>query len=131
MTMNRALRPVTLTAHPEVIRAYGELTDDSNPIHLDPEFAARTVMGGCIAHGTMSICLLWQSLWRSFGAGALAQVELDVRFVKPVRAGETIHAGGEPQAGEPGCYTVWVRGEDGADRVAGTIRLACAAEPTT
>jgi acyl dehydratase len=80
-------------------------------------------MGGCIAHGTLSICLLWQSLFRTLGADAGRRIELDVRFVKPVRAGETIEAGGELQGAGAAGYTVWVRGADGIDRVTGTARL--------
>jgi len=121
--MSTALHTVALTADPEVILAYGELTDDMNPIHIDPVYAASTSMGGCIAHGTMSICLLWESLFRSFSEAEWLRLDLDVRFIKPVRAGETIRAGGEPREGEAGCYTVWVRGDDGADRVTGTVRL--------
>lgn len=123
MTMIPTLQPVTLSADADVVRAYGELTNDFNPIHVDPEFAAKTPLGGCIAHGTMSLCLLWQSLFRTFGAAAPQRVELDVRFVRPVRVGETVHAGGELLSGEPDSYTVWVRGEDGVDRLAGTARL--------
>lgn len=123
MNMTQSLQPVSLATNPDVVRAYGELTNDFNPIHIDPEFAAKTPMGGCIAHGTMSLCLLWQSLFRTFGDSASQRVELDVRFVKPVRVGETVHAGGELQSGEPGCYSVWVRGDDGVDRIAGTARL--------
>ena len=130
MTMNTALHPVTLTVDQELIRAYAELTDDFNPIHVDPEFAATTATGGCIAHGTLSICLLWQSLFRTLGDDAGTRVELDVRFVKPVRAGETIHAGGAPHDAEPGCYTVWVRGDDGVDRVTGIARMLSAKEAT-
>lgn len=128
MNMITTLQPVKLTATPEAIRAYGELTDDFNPIHLDPQFAAGTAMGGCIAHGTLSICLLWQSLFRTLGAKAGSCIELDVRFVKPVRAGEAIEAGGELQGAGPACYTVWVRGEDGIDRVTGSARLLPAKE---
>ena len=118
-----SLQPATLATSADVVRAYGELTNDFNPIHLDPDFAAKTPMGGCIAHGTMSLCLLWQSLFRTFAEHVSQRIELDVRFVKPVRVGEIIHAGGKLQPGEPGCYTVWVRGDDGADRIAGTARL--------
>ena len=121
--MSTALQTVALTADPEVILAYGELTDDMNPIHIDAVYAAGTSMGGCIAHGTMSICLLWQSLFRTFGEAASRRVDLDVRFIKPVREGETIHAGGELREGETDCYSVWVRGDDGVDRVTGTVRL--------
>ncbi|MDO9504262.1 MAG: MaoC family dehydratase [Hydrogenophaga sp.] len=121
--MSIALQTVALTADPEVILAYGKLTDDMNPIHIDPVYAATTPMGGCIAHGTMSIGLLWQSLFRTFGEVAPQRVDLDVRFIKPVRVGETIHAGGELRDGETDCYSVWVRGDDGADRMTGTLRL--------
>lgn len=124
MTMNASLRQTTLKVDSAAIRAYAELTNDFNPIHLDPVFAAGTSMGGVIAHGTMSICLLWQALFRTFGASAFEALELDIRFVKPVREGETLTAGGQPNPEDAGFYDVWVRGDDGSDRVAGTVRLA-------
>lgn len=119
MTAN--LIRVSLTIDSQITHAYAELTGDFNPIHLDPEFAAQTPMRQCIAHGTMSLGLLWQALFRTFGTAALEQVELDVRFVRPVLVGERIHAGGEPRAGEAGCYNVWVKGEDETVRIAGTV----------
>jgi len=128
MTMNQPLQTATLRVEPEVIRAYADLTDDYNPIHLDPEFAARTPMGGVIAHGTMSICLLWQALFRSFGPAAFEALDLDIRFLKPVRNGETLTAGGEPNAGGTDVFDVWVRADDGSDRVAGTVRLKASKE---
>ena len=120
--MMTTLKPATLRVVPEVIRAYAELTEDYNPLHLDPEFAARTPMGGVIAHGTMSISLLWQALQRTFGAQAFDLLDLDVRFLKPVRLEETLTAGGQPNAENPEVLDVWVRGDDGVDRVAGTVR---------
>jgi len=127
--MNVALQTVQLTADRQVIRAYGELTDDLNPIHLDPGFAANTPMGRCIAHGTMSICLLWQSLFRSIELEADQHIDLDVRFVKPIFVGETICAGGKLLS-DGGGYAVWVRGTDGIDRVTGTARVLTGTEPT-
>lgn len=122
--MTRQLTTVDLKVSTDSIRAYADLTDDYNPIHLDPAFAATTPMGGVIAHGTMSICLLWQAIFRSFDTATLAAAELDVRFVKPVRIGELLQAGGRADAEDPRLYTVWVRADDGADRLAGTLRLA-------
>lgn len=124
--MTRELATVDLKVSTDSIRAYADLTDDYNPIHLDPAFAATTPMGGVIAHGTMSICLLWQAIFRSFDAATLAAAELDVRFVKPVRIGEVLQAGGRADAADPRLFAVWVRAEDGADRLAGTLRLAAA-----
>src|SRR5690606_20608727 len=123
--VNTDIKPVSLRVEPSTIRAYAELTDDFNPIHLDPVFAATTPMGGVIAHGTMSICLLWQAVFRPFGESAFeSNVDLDIRFVRPVREGETLTAGGKAHADDDGLYEVWVRGEDGEDRVGGTLRLA-------
>lgn len=124
----KPLQTATLQVDAATIRAYAELTDDFNPIHLDPDFAARTALGGVIAHGTMSVCLLWQAVFRSLGDRAFDGLDLDIRFIKPVRIGETLLAGGEPSAdaGEDGRYDVWVRGDDGSDRVVGTLRPAAA-----
>ena len=122
MNTPNQLTPAELTVSMDAIRAYGELTDDFNPIHIDPEFAATTPMGGVIAHGTMSICLLWQAVFRSFPATVFDDLDLDIRFVKPVRVGELLSAGGERQP--DGSYAVWVRGPDGADRLAGQLRIS-------
>lgn len=118
-----ALDPVTFAVDMASIRAYADLTDDFNPIHLDPAFAATTPMGGVIAHGTTSMCLLYSMLERNLGSAAFADLDLDVRFLRPVRIGEVLTAGGAPteSAGE---YAVWVRGPDGTDRLAGTARVA-------
>jgi 3-hydroxybutyryl-CoA dehydratase len=118
------LTRVSLQVHMDVIRAYAELTQDFNPIHLDREMAAAGPMEGVIAHGSLSICLLWQAVFASFGDRALGDgVDLDVRFLKPVREGETLCAGGRSLAGDPDRFEVWVRGDDDSDRVAGTLHL--------
>ena len=122
--MAESLAPVTLHVDMTVIRAYAELTQDFNPIHLDREIAEAGPMGGVIAHGTLSICLLWQAVCGTLGDHVFAEgADLDIRFVKPVREGETLSAGGHAAAGEPGRYDVWVRGGDGSDRVVGSLRL--------
>src|SRR5215813_5061836 len=92
------------------IRRYADITQDFNPIHLDPEFAAKTPMGGIIAHGMLSLSLLWQSLHATFGDERLAGAALDIRFVKPVREDDWVTAGGARAANDP-AYAVWVRAE--------------------
>ena len=124
--MTGHLVTTTMKVDMESVRAYAELTDDYNPIHLDPVFAATTPMGGVIAHGTMSVCLLWQAIFRNFTPEELSTAELDVRFVKPVRLGETLEAGGQRNAEDPGLYNVWVRADDGVERLAGTLRTTAA-----
>lgn len=117
------LRTASLAVTEAIIRSYAELTDDFNPIHVDAEFAAATPMGRPIAHGTLSLCLLWQCLQRNLGALALADLDLQVRFVKPVYIGDVVTAGGQACEAVPGQYDVWVKGQDGSDRIVGTVTL--------
>jgi len=119
------LEHVSLTVTPAAIEAYAQLTKDFNPIHLDPEFASRTPMGGVIAHGTMSVGLIWRSLAQSLPSEDFSSVRLDVRFVKPIRLKETVVAGGRLQAGGQSTYDVWVLGaDDGVERIVGTAQLS-------
>ena len=115
------LEEVALTVSEDEINQYAAITDDYNPIHLDADFAGRTPMGGVIAHGTMSLGLIWQMLRRNFGGERLATAELSIRFVRPVRPGDRVSAGGQPA--EDGSISVWVRNQDGAEVIVGSARL--------
>ena len=118
--MSRTLVPVRLLVEMPAIRAYAQITGDFNPIHLDPEFAAATAMGGVIAHGTLSLNLIWQSIARTFGDAQVEGWSLEVRFARPVRAGDTVEAAGAESATHPGTFEVWVRNQDGAAVIEGT-----------
>lgn len=114
------------------IRRYADITQDYNPIHLDPTFAARTPMGGIIAYGTMSLNLVWQSLAATFGMARMADIALDIRFIRPVREGDTVVSGGSLKA--VGTYDVWVRAERTAGEeivIAGTVTLDAAVRGLT
>ena len=121
------LESVTMKVDRAAILAYAGITGDFNPIHVDPEFAAKTPMGGVIAHGTLSLNLIWQSLAASFGTDALRGASLDIRFSKPVRDGDTVQAGGRLSGAEPELYDVWVRNQDGLNVIEGPARLKVAA----
>lgn len=109
------LDPLTLRATAAAIRAYADLTGDRNPIHVDPAFAATTAMGGIIAHGTMSLSLLWEALARAVGPDRVARTQLEVRFLAPVRLDDLVTVGGTRRADGAGVYDVWARA--GATRV--------------
>lgn len=118
------LVPVTWTATPEAVAKYAELTDDFNPIHLDPAFAAATPFGQPIAQGTLTLNLVWQSLRETFGPAALPGMEIDVRFAAPVRVGETVTATGQPRPGNDAVYDVAVTASDGTVVLSGTAITA-------
>ncbi len=120
----RHLVAVSMSVDMDRIRAYAALSDDYNPLHVDPVFAAGTEMGGPIAHGTLSLNLVWQSAQATLGAAALAGARLQARFLRPVRPGDTVTAGGQSPETDPGCYAVWVRDAAGNDLITGTLTLA-------
>jgi acyl dehydratase len=66
--------------------AYAELTQDFNPLHLDPDFAAGTPMGRPIVYGTLVLALVWEL----FEDAEVA--EFEVRFRRPVFVGEAARA---------------------------------------
>jgi acyl dehydratase len=122
--MPKNLEPVSLNVTMPTIMAYADLTDDYNPIHVDREFAEKTEMKGIIAHGTMSLNLIWQSLRRSLGNEAVAGTRLNIRFVRPVRENDTVTGGGIAQEGAPGTYEVWVRNQKDEPVITGTATVS-------
>ena len=114
------LIPVTWTASAEAVAKYAELTDDFNPIHLDPVFAAATPFGRPIVQGTLTLNLVWQSLRETFGPAALPGVEIDIRFTAPVLVGETVTATGRPKKDNAAVYEIAVTKDDGTVVLSGT-----------
>lgn len=115
------LVPVSMVIDQARINRYAAVIDDFNPIHVDPEFARQSAMGGIIAHGTLSLNLIWQSVRATFPEAGLAGARLDVRFQKPVRLGDTITGGGRSADG--GGFEVWVKNQNGETVISGQLSL--------
>jgi 3-hydroxybutyryl-CoA dehydratase len=75
-----------------MIDAYAEASGDHNPIHIDPEFAKGTPMGGTIAHGMLVLATISEMMTAAFGHAWIATGSLDVRFRSPARPGDTLTA---------------------------------------
>ncbi len=122
--------PTTLVAQSriidaQVIRLYAELTDDFNPIHVDQDFAGKTPFGRTIAHGTLTLALVWQAFDVTFGRDVLAGAEADIRFVKPVLVDTRVSASGTRVPGSRDeIWRVEVTNDDGVVVLSGTVRLA-------
>lgn len=92
MTMNglpeqfEALRFATT---PDKTYAYGLLTEDLNPIHVDSEMAARSPLGTTVTHGTMAVNLILASVRRGLPPGWRIR-DFDIRFQKPVPVGSEL-----------------------------------------
>lgn len=113
----------SLTVNPAVIQKYADITDDYNPIHIDPEFAKNTPFGDVIAHGTMSLSLIWQSAAQTFGPKAISTAKLNIRFSKPVRNGDTVTAGGLQSADAENRFDVFVKTQSGDIVIKGWLEL--------
>jgi len=117
------LPSVSMTVDRDSIMAYAEITADYNPLHVDDAFAAATPFGRPIAHGMLSLNLIWQSLRQAFGSRL--PISLEIRFVRPVLRGTRVAAGGGRRAEGEG-YDVWVRDESGQDVIVGVATLEAA-----
>jgi acyl dehydratase len=106
----------------EMVEHYAALTGDYNPIHLDADFAANTSFGAPIVHGTMSLNLLVEALHRALGED-WGEMEIDVRFVRPIHVGATIMAGGVLSDRDARCSEIFVETDTGERAVEGTCRL--------
>jgi acyl dehydratase len=88
------LSPARTVTETDIV-LYAGLSGDYNPLHIDEEYCKGTVFGGRIAHGPLVYAI---------AAGLVFQLHLyddtliallgfeDLRFLKPVRPGDTIHA---------------------------------------
>jgi acyl dehydratase len=68
---------------------------DPQPFHTDDEAARRTFYGGLLASGWHTTAILMRLLWETFlkDAASLGSPGVDeVRWIKPVRPGDTLRA---------------------------------------
>jgi 3-hydroxybutyryl-CoA dehydratase len=82
----------TKTFTDEDVRRFIEITGDTNPLHVDEEFAARTQFGGRIIHG-MLVASLFSTMVGMLlpGTGAIYRSQT-LRFLLPVHPGDTVTA---------------------------------------
>jgi 3-hydroxybutyryl-CoA dehydratase len=74
------------------ITLFAGISGDTNPMHIDEEYASGTMFKGRIAHGMLTGALISAVLGtRLPGPGAI-YVSQSLRFKAPVRAGDTVRA---------------------------------------
>ncbi len=86
----RAERSMTVTT--EHIEQFARLSGDRNPVHFDDAFARRIGFDGRIAHGAVTASLLSAVLGMDLPGPGSVFLEQRVRFLAPVRPGDTITA---------------------------------------
>jgi len=74
------------------IELFARATGDFNPVHLDQAYAEKTMFKGRIAHGLLSVGLLSSILGNILPGHGTIYLSQEVKFLAPVRIGDTITA---------------------------------------
>jgi phosphate acetyltransferase len=74
------------------IVAFAAVSWDTNPAHLDPEYASQTPFGGVIAHGMWAASMISALLGTRFPGAGTIYLSQDLRFKLPVRPGDALTA---------------------------------------
>jgi 3-hydroxybutyryl-CoA dehydratase len=74
------------------INDFARVTGDFNPVHLDQAYAEKTIFKGRIAHGLLSVGLLSNILGNILPGHGTIYLSQEVKFLAPVRIGDTITA---------------------------------------
>jgi phosphate acetyltransferase len=82
----RLLRTLTLND----IKAFAAVSGDTNPAHLDAEYANDTLYHGVIAHGMWGGALISALLGTHFPGPGTIYLDQVLHFTKPVRIGDTL-----------------------------------------
>jgi 3-hydroxybutyryl-CoA dehydratase len=69
---------------------FAGVSGDFNPAHVCEEYAKKTLFGGRIAHGALAQALLSAAMAKL--PGLVIFLSQSVRFLKPIRIGDTITA---------------------------------------
>jgi 3-hydroxybutyryl-CoA dehydratase len=74
---------------------YAGIIGDFNPIHVNPEYAKTTMFGERIAHGMLTASFISTLVGCGIPGRNGLYLSQDIKFVKPVRIGDTITATAE------------------------------------
>ncbi|MDR2031906.1 MAG: MaoC family dehydratase [Azoarcus sp.] len=74
------------------ILAFAGVSGDTNPVHVDEEFATSTMFKGRIAHGMLSAAYISTVLGTKLPGPGAIYLSQTVKFKAPVRIGDTVVA---------------------------------------
>ena len=74
------------------IITFAGISGDTNPMHLNHEFASETMFEGRIAHGMLTASFISTVIGTKMPGAGCIYVSQNLRFKAPVRSGETVTA---------------------------------------
>lgn len=83
-------RCVVKTIEESDVRAFAEVSGDKNPIHIDEEYAKKSMFGKRIVHGMLSAAYISAVIGNEFPGTGTIYMEQSMRFLKPVYIGDEV-----------------------------------------
>jgi 3-hydroxybutyryl-CoA dehydratase len=74
------------------IITFAGISGDTNPVHLNHEFASETIFQGRIAHGMLTASFISTVIGTKMPGPGCIYVNQNLRFKAPVRSGDTVTA---------------------------------------
>ncbi|MEJ2890109.1 MaoC family dehydratase [Actinomycetospora aeridis] len=106
------------------IELFTAISGDRNPLHYDEEFAAATRFGGLVVQGGVTTAVLNAVVAEDVPGPGSVFLQLDLRFLAPVRPGDVITGSAEVTAARADkpitTLAVRVTRDDGVVAVEGT-----------
>lgn len=92
---------------------FARVSGDYNPLHMDEDYAKQTQFNGRIAHGALTASYISAVLGNDLPGPGAVFLELNLKFVRPVRIGNTVTSTAEVlEMIERGCRVkLGVKGE--------------------
>lgn len=77
------------------VATFAQISGDTNPLHLDAEYAATTIFKERVAHGILTAGLISAVLGTQLPGVGCIYLSQSLKFVAPVKLGDTIEAEAE------------------------------------
>lgn len=74
------------------LRNFSGVSGDTNPMHLNEEYAKKTMFKGCIVHGMLTASLISAVIGTKLPGPGCIYVSQSLKFKAPVRVGDTVYA---------------------------------------
>lgn len=97
--MSRSLRKMVTDRD---IELFAEVSTDRNPVHLDDDYARDTIFQGRIAHGMLTAGLISAVIGEQLPGHGTVYLGQSLKFMAPVRPGDTVLAEVTVTAVDPG-----------------------------
>ena len=74
------------------LRNFSGVSGDTNPMHLNEEYARNTPFGGTIVHGMLTASLISAVVGTKLPGPGCIYMSQSLKFLAPVRVGDTVYA---------------------------------------